>query len=189
MTVLGFPAESGDECGVLPIARPAVGIRVTCGVMPGSQGDGRTTDPFVGSVVLALTVLAYVVVGRAAGLTWKTLLHWAGEILLITGIVLAAVGISDVRREWTRLPGIRGRAAQATRVIQARAVSFLWACWNWIVQWRWLAGRLHLRPPQEGRIRRRHLVRFSLNHCHRYRKGDLGATARGWHRRGAAGLA
>ena len=75
----------------------------------------------MGSVVLALTVPAYVVVGRAAGLTWKTLLHWAGEILLIAGILLAAKDISDVRREWTGLPGIWANVRQAAQTIQARA--------------------------------------------------------------------
>jgi hypothetical protein len=100
----------------------------------------------MGSVVLALTVLAYVVAGRAAGLTWKTLLHWAGEILLIIGIALAAVGISDVRREWTRLPGIRGHLQQATQNTQARAASFMWAGWNRAVgKWPRLAKWLHLR--------------------------------------------
>jgi len=33
------------------------------------------------------------------------LLHWSGETLLVTGILMAAKGISDVRRARTKLPG------------------------------------------------------------------------------------
>jgi hypothetical protein len=113
--------------------------------MSSSQGDARSTDPFMGPLVLALMVLAYVVVGRAAGLAWKTLLHWAGESLLIVGILLAAKGISDVRREWTGLPGIWGTAKQKAHLVRARATSLMWAGWNRIVRWGWLAKRLNLR--------------------------------------------
>ena len=84
----------------------------------------------MGSVVLALTVLAYVVVGRAAALTWKTLLHWAGEILLIAGILLAAKGISDVRRDWTGRPGISGRVRQTARIVGAWIAASMWLRWN-----------------------------------------------------------
>jgi hypothetical protein len=107
---------------------------------------GDSTDPFMGTVVLALAALLYVVVARASGLDWKGVLHWAGEVLLVVGILLAAVGISDVRSEWTELPGIRGRAVQAARAVQARAASFVWARWNRLVERNWLARRLGLHP-------------------------------------------
>lgn len=101
-----------------------------------------STDPFVGTIVLCLCALAFVVLSLAAGMTWERLLHWTGELLLVIGVLLAAKGISDVRREWTSRPGIWGRI----REIRAHAVAFLWACWNWIVKWTWLARLLHLHP-------------------------------------------
>ncbi len=33
------------------------------------------------------------------------MLHWAGTGFLVTGVLVAAQGISDVRREWTGRPG------------------------------------------------------------------------------------
>jgi len=108
--------------------------------------QGTATDPFMGAIVLVLGAFLTAVTALALGLTWKGLLHWTGELLLIIGIALAAVGISDVRREWTRLPGIRGHVRQATQTIQARAASFMWAGWNRVVEkWPRLARWLHLR--------------------------------------------
>lgn len=108
--------------------------------------QARGTDPFIGTIVLVLVALLAAVIALALGLTWKGLLHWTGELLLVIGIALAAVGISDVRSEWTRLPGIRGRVQQAAQTIQARAISFMWARWNRAVgKWPRLARRLHLR--------------------------------------------
>jgi len=121
-------------------------MRVACGVMPDHQGAGTDTDPLMGPVVLALMVLLYIVAGRAAGLTWKTLLHWAGEALLLVGILLAALGISEVRREWTLLPGFWGTMKQKVQVTQTRVASFLWLRWNLAVErWPGLAKRLHMR--------------------------------------------
>jgi hypothetical protein len=108
--------------------------------------QARSTDPFMGTIVLVLVALLAAVIALALGLTWKDLLHWTGELLLIIGIALAAVGISDVRSEWTRLPGIGGRVQQAAQTIQARAASFMWAHWNRVVErWPRLAKWLHLR--------------------------------------------
>ena len=112
--------------------------------MPDPHDSGGTTDPFIGTVVFVLAALLYVVLARASGLGWKGVLHWAGEALLAAGILLAAVGISDVRSEWTQLPGIRGRARQVVQTIRGRAASILWARWNRIAQWGWLAKRLNL---------------------------------------------
>lgn len=62
------------------------------------------------------------------------------------GIALAAMGISDVRSEWTQLPGIRGRVQQAARAFRIRAASFLWACWNrTLAKWPLAARMLRLR--------------------------------------------
>jgi hypothetical protein len=112
---------------------------------PHKSAQPASTDPFMGTIVLVLVVLLAAVIALALGLTWKDLLHWTGELLLIIGIVLAAIGISDVRSEWTRLPGIRGRVQQAAQTIQARAASFMWARWNRVVgKWPRLAKWLHL---------------------------------------------
>jgi hypothetical protein len=95
----------------------------------------RRTDPFICTIMLVLIVLSWVVIARASGLTWKGLLHWTGELLLLIGIGLAAMGISDVRREWTRRPGIRGSVKQKSQAIRVRAAARLWVAWNWIVKW------------------------------------------------------
>lgn len=100
----------------------------------------------MGTIVLALVALLATLIALALGLTWKGLLHWTGELLLIIGIALAAVGISDVRSEWTRLPGIRGRVQQAAQTIQARTASSVWSLWNRAVgKWPRLAKLLYLR--------------------------------------------
>lgn len=96
----------------------------------------------MGTIVLALVALLAAVIALALGLTWKGLLHWTGELLLIIGIALAAVGISDVRREWTSRPGIRGTAEK----IRDRVATFLWVHWNRAVERSgWFGQRLHLR--------------------------------------------
>jgi len=94
----------------------------------------------MGTIVFSLCALTYAVLSLAAGMTWQRLLHWSGELLLVIGVLLAAKGISDVRREWTLRPGIWGKIGE----IRAHAVAFLWACWNWVVKWTWLARCLHL---------------------------------------------
>jgi hypothetical protein len=103
--------------------------------------QGRNSDPFIGAAMVYLFVLAAAVLSLAAGITWRGLLHWTGELLLILGILLAAKGISDVRREWTMRPGIWGYVEN----VRGRAASMLWARWNRVVRWTWLARHLHLR--------------------------------------------
>jgi hypothetical protein len=103
------------------------------------------TDPFMATIVSLLMALLWVVLARAAGLGWKGVLHWTGEALLIIGILLAAQGISDVRREWTRRPGFWGSIEQKGRTIRVRVSVRLWAARNWIAARRWLAW-LRLRP-------------------------------------------
>jgi hypothetical protein len=123
--------------------------RVPCGVMPDHHEapvPGVGTDPFMGTIVLVLIVLLGAVVTLAAGLTWKGLLHWTGELPLLLGISLAAKGISDVRREWTQLPGTWGSAKQKALRIRGRGASFLWLHWNRALErWPVLARRLRLR--------------------------------------------
>lgn len=122
-------------------------VRVICGLMfdPYAAKQHTRTDPFMGIALGAVVTLGAAVVARSAGLSWKGLGHWTGELLLIIGIALAAQGISDVRREWTSRPGIIGHGKQIAQAWRAHVASFLWARWNRIVSWGWLAERLHLR--------------------------------------------
>jgi hypothetical protein len=131
---------------------PVAAGRSTVRHMPDRQeaaGQASKSDPIMGTIVTVVLVLAVflaAVTALAYGLTWKGLLHWTGELLLITGILLAAIGISDVRREWTGLPGIRGRAAQRMRAIQALFVSWAWEQWNRFAERTWFGQWLGLRP-------------------------------------------
>jgi hypothetical protein len=102
------------------------------------------------AIVFTLLGLMALVLARAAGLNWQDILHWTGELLLVLGILLAAKGISDVRREWTGLPGFWGIVKQKTQPFRIRAASFMWAYWNQVVKWAWLAKPLHLRPHERG---------------------------------------
>jgi hypothetical protein len=112
-------------------------------------GRPRETDPFMATVMLGLVVLVSIVLSLAAGMAWHRLLHWTGELLLVVGVLLAAKGISDVRREWTSLPGIRTSAILKVGTVRKRVVAFLWLLWNRSVE-RWprvarrLGARIHL---------------------------------------------
>lgn len=123
--------------------------RVTCGLMADHAGKSvqpADTDPFMAAIMSLLITLLWVVLARAAGLGWKGVLHWTGELLLIIGILLAAMGISDVRREWTGRPGFWGSINQKAHAFGVRAASFLWVRWNRAVEkWPRLAKWLHLR--------------------------------------------
>ncbi len=115
---------------------------------PGPAAGHGKTDPFMGTIVLCLFALAFAVTGLAAGMTWERLVHWTGGLLLISGVLLAAKGISDVRREWTGLPGITKSVMLRYRSVSGPVVSFLWLCWNRRLEgWPWLA-RLGLRIHQ-----------------------------------------
>jgi hypothetical protein len=89
------------------------------------------------------------VVLLAVGVTWTRVLHWVGVTLLIIGILLAAKGISDVRREWTQLPGIWGHVRQLAQGASTRTAALIWKGWNWVVRQTWLA-KLHLRPHERS---------------------------------------
>lgn len=103
------------------------------------------TDPFMGTIVLrpVRTGLRGDLPGGRDDL--GRLLHWTGELLLISGVLPAAKGISDVRREWTRLPVFEKSVILRGRSARDSVVSFLWLCWNRRLEaWPWLA-RLGLR--------------------------------------------
>ncbi len=77
--------------------------------MPDSAGSAGRLRVFITGVPLVLGAFLAFAAARAYGVTWKGVLHWSGETLLVIGISLAAKGIADVRRGWTGLPGIAGR--------------------------------------------------------------------------------
>ena len=82
-------------------------------------------------------------------MAWERLLHWAGELLLVIGVLLAARGISDVRREWTPLPGIKKSTMLMISTGRKNAVSLLWLCWNRNLERlprlaTWLGLRVHM---------------------------------------------
>jgi hypothetical protein len=110
------------------------------------QAPTDSTDPFMAVIVFGLLTGLGALLALAAGLSWKGLLHWTGELLLLLGISLAAKGISDVRREWTHFAGFWGSTRQKVLRIRTRAGSFLWLRWNRALERRpMLARRLHLR--------------------------------------------
>lgn len=117
-------------------------------VIPAVSGD-EGTDPFMAVIVFGLLTGLGALLALAAGLSWKGLLHWTGELLLLLGVSLAAKGISDVRSEWTEFAGFWGSARQKVLSIRARAGSVLWLRWNRALErWPMLAGRLRLRIHQ-----------------------------------------
>jgi hypothetical protein len=96
-------------------------------------------------IVVSLAVQLAIVIALGSGLSLHGLLHWSGEALLVTGILMAAKGISDVRSAWTEIPGWYGVTAsrlRKTRDVGARA---FWSSWNAVAMHRWLA-RLGARP-------------------------------------------
>lgn len=100
--------------------------------MPDSARSADPLQEFVTGMPLVLGAFLALAVARACGRTWDSVLHWSGEALLVIGVLLAAKGIADVRREWTALPGIAGKMR---------------GHWNWLLkQISGLARILHLRP-------------------------------------------
>jgi len=119
------------------------------------------TDHFMAVVMLYLMTLLAAVIALSLRPGWKGLLHWAGEMLLIIGIGLAARGISDVRREWTRRPGAWGTITQQVHLIRGHSASFLWLMWNRAVE---KLPRIAV------------LLRLRVHQTHKH-LGDAGASA------------
>ena len=95
---------------------------------------------FLGILVAYVAAVA-LAVAFAAGLPYRGFLHWTGELLLITGISLAAWGISKVRREWTLRPGLWDHV----QAVRARTASSFWVRWNRALErWPQFAKWLHL---------------------------------------------
>ncbi len=91
--------------------------RVASGAV--TDSDVHRNDPLIGRLVLGWIALAAAGGALSAGLPWQRLLHWVVETLLVLGICLATIGISDARREWTTRQGW---------VATARAR--FWVAWN-----------------------------------------------------------
>jgi hypothetical protein len=91
---------------------------------PAEQRPHRhpSVSTIVNTIVLIWIAIPAVVLALAAGLSWRHLLHWGGELLLIAGILLAAKGIRDVRRAWTTRPGLWGHLRQLVREYVSLAI-------------------------------------------------------------------
>ena len=100
-------ASGGDRPSVSPGAGSGRAVNV------------RALNDLMAGVLCYLVALLAVVVALGSGMSWERLLHWTGSAFLVAGILLAAKGISDVRREWTSRPGVW---------FMARRRSWLW--WN-----------------------------------------------------------
>jgi hypothetical protein len=99
------------------------------------------------TVCICLGSVYWIVVALGLGMKWERLLHWSGEALLVVGVLLAAKGISDVRREWTRRPGIQSSVAQAAKSVRDRAVAAGRDRWHRFVDgWPRVARWLGLHP-------------------------------------------
>jgi len=109
---------------------------------------GASTNPAI-RAFLAFFAFCAIVVPLAAGVAWTRVLHWIGVALLIIGILLAAKGISDVRREWTQLPGIGGQIRQRTEGTRVRTAALVRKSWNWVVR-ETLLDKLGLRPRERS---------------------------------------
>jgi hypothetical protein len=94
----------------------------------------------MGLILPTMLTMAGSTAARTQGVTGPGILHWAGELLLVLGVILAAKGISDVRREWTSRPGIWGR----TREVARPRIGLARARWYRFVGRSRLAQRLHL---------------------------------------------
>ena len=83
--------RSADARAAAPLAHSATGV-TRAATASAAQSRARGQVP---AIVILL--------GSGRGV--DRLLHWSGETLLVTGILMAAKGISDVRRARTKLPG------------------------------------------------------------------------------------
>jgi len=86
-----------------------------------------------------------IVIFLGSGRGVDRLLHWSGETLLVTGILMAAKGISDVRRAWTKLPGWSGILAAQAKGKRDQGARSLWSAWNVLADRRWIS-QFGIRP-------------------------------------------
>lgn len=91
-------------------------------------------DPFIAANLSVLGVFIWVVLSVALGMKWDRLLHWSGVGLLIVGVLLAAKGISDVRRQWTQQPGIWKSAVVRAERAGSKCAELFWLGWNRLVE-------------------------------------------------------
>jgi hypothetical protein len=97
------------------------------------------TSPLMRRVIVILMVLLAIVIFLGSGQGVDRLLHWSGETLLATGILMAAKGISDVRRAWTKLPGWSGILAAQAKGRRDQGARSFWSAWNVLADRRWIS--------------------------------------------------
>jgi hypothetical protein len=66
--------------------------------MAGSAAD-RSLQTFITAVLVALAAVLAAVLASDAGAAWASILHWAGELVLVAGVWLVATG-SGVTSDW-----------------------------------------------------------------------------------------
>jgi hypothetical protein len=66
--------------------------------MPVSAED-RALQTFITAILLALAAVLAAVLARDAGAAWTSIMHWAGEIVLVVGLWLVATGHA-ARPDW-----------------------------------------------------------------------------------------
>jgi hypothetical protein len=92
------------------------------------------SDLFVLYNLIALRTFVWLILSLTAGMKWGRMLHWSGEGLLTISVLLAAKGISDVRRQWAQQPGIRGSMVKRTKRVTDKCAELFWLCKNRFVE-------------------------------------------------------
>lgn len=115
--------------------------------MPASQdAEPRGDDPVIAVCLVVLGLFAWAIVSLPAGMKWERFLHWTGEALLAAGVLLAAKGISDVRRQWVpQQLGIKKSAEMWVSSRAAKCTAVFWHCWDRSIgKWPRLTKFFHL---------------------------------------------
>jgi hypothetical protein len=107
---------------------PSLVVRTSQDVEP------RGVDPVIATCLVVLVLFAWTIVSIPAGMKWGRFFHWTGEGLLVLGVLLAAQGISDVRRQWTQQLGIWGSAKKRTRRVVEKGAELFWLYKNRFIE-------------------------------------------------------
>lgn len=118
---------------ILPVIRVPAVLRPlrSLPVLDSQDAEPRANDLVIVVCLVVFGLFAWAIVSFPAGMKWERFLHWTGEALLVAGVLLAARGISDVRRQWVpqRL-GIAKSIETFGRHAAAVCTERLWGYWN-----------------------------------------------------------